>query len=538
MIASLICAVLYSYCWLYEKNKSLIIVNTNNGIIELLFRVVVYWICFYGIYYIFANKIIVASFINKIFKKFYVKLNEFPFYTSSLTIALMWFPYFIAYSPGTAMWDTFAILNNMFNQVKTAHHPIFINFIMQGSLKLGKFFCNEEVVGMYFYIIIQYIFCACSIGYLMSYLVRYVQKKWFVILTMLFFGLLTVWPSYAMTMVKDTGFYALFLLFNVALVKLSKGIDYNGKVDKYIFLLSGTGIILFRNNGIYVILFMAIFLIGLFIRENDCLNKNILKNIAIYMCVIFVVGNVVNYLLMDTMGYLKGGKQEMLSIPFQQTARVVNKYPNEILNEEKEAINMVLNYDAIGRVYMPRKSDPVKWYYRFRVVETELKAAKEKEALKNYFNVWWKMFFKYPMTYLEATFANTYGYFYLPYIGYEDGWFFTSTNKKINNGKFKLYHFKNTKKLRDKLYNLRCEMKKSVLMKYFYSCGLYTLSVFFCFFVILKRNNQKLKTVLIFLPVVTIILTCIASPVNAYIRYYLPVMAVTPLFIGEYMIEE
>ena len=71
---------------------------------------------------------------------------------------------------------------------------------------------------------------------------------------MLFFGLLTVWPSYAMTMVKDTGFYALFLLFNVALVKLSKGIDYNGKVDKYIFLLSGTGIILFRNNGIHTIM--------------------------------------------------------------------------------------------------------------------------------------------------------------------------------------------------------------------------------------------------------------------------------------------
>ena len=37
----------------------------------------------------------------------------------------------------------------------------------------------------------------------------------------------------------------------------------------------------------------------------------------------------------------------MLSIPFQQTARYVTKYSDEVTEEEKDAINNVLQYDNL-----------------------------------------------------------------------------------------------------------------------------------------------------------------------------------------------
>ena len=62
-----------------------------------------------------------------------------------------------------------------------------------------------------------------------------------------------------------------------------------------------------------------------------------------------------------------GSVGEALSIPMQQTARYIRDYGNEVTDDERTAIEKVLDYDAIVQSYMPELSDGVKQYYKIPV---------------------------------------------------------------------------------------------------------------------------------------------------------------------------
>ena len=94
----------------------------------------------------------------------------------------------------------------------------------------------------------------------------------------------------------------------------------------------------------------------------------------------------------------------MLSVPFQQTARYVRDYADEVTEEERDAIDRVLDSDTIGEVDDPNISDPVKKTFNEDA---------DSEDLKAYFKVWFQMFLKHPVCYIEATLNNYYGYFYM-----------------------------------------------------------------------------------------------------------------------------
>ena len=87
------------------------------------------------------------------------------------------------------------------------------------------------------------------------------------------------------------------------------------------------------------------------------------------------------------------GKQEALSVCFQQTARYVKYHGDEVTQEEEEAIKKVLNYKDIGNLYDPNPS----------------------EDLKNYFKVWLSMGLKHPGEYIQSFIANTYQYYYMEF---------------------------------------------------------------------------------------------------------------------------
>ena len=60
-----------------------------------------------------------------------------------------------------------------------------------------------------------------------------------------------------------------------------------------------------------------------------------------------------------------GSMGEMLSIPFQQTARYLQLYGDEISREEKEGIQGILgDTEEVAAVYNTASSDPVKARFR------------------------------------------------------------------------------------------------------------------------------------------------------------------------------
>lgn len=76
-------------------------------------------------------------------------------------------------------------------------------------------------------------------------------------------------------------------------------------------------------------------------------------------------------------------------------------YPEDVTQEEAEVINAVLEYDALGELYDPNLSDPVKSSYRG-----------DNAALGPYFRVWLRQFFRHPGVYLQATLNNASGFYY------------------------------------------------------------------------------------------------------------------------------
>ena len=60
----------------------------------------------------------------------------------------------------------------------------------------------------------------------------------------------------------------------------------------------------------------------------------------------------------------QGGVQEMLSIPFQQTARYVKYHPKDITLSENAVLSKILDYDKLAKKYEPLSADPVKGYYQ------------------------------------------------------------------------------------------------------------------------------------------------------------------------------
>ena len=98
-----------------------------------------------------------------------------------------------------------------------------------------------------------------------------------------------------------------------------------------------------------------------------------------------------------------GSVREILSIPFQQTARYVKYCSQKVTKNEMMAIDAVLDYKVLGKRYNPNLSDPVKWTFKEKSTT---------EQRLRYLKTWATMFFKEPKLYIGATIANKYEYFY------------------------------------------------------------------------------------------------------------------------------
>ena len=83
--------------------------------------------------------------------------------------------------------------------------------------------------------------------------------------------------------------------------------------------------------------------------------------------------------------------------------------------------------------------------------------------------------------------------------------------------------------MRDILERVAYTCRSIPLIGIAYSNGIYSWIVIFLTMSLIYY--KKYSAILAFVPAYLTILVCVASPVNAFIRYMLPVMVVTPLMI-------
>lgn len=349
----------------------------------------------------FVGCIPFAYIVNKLYCKLdnrnCEKYSKISFKKIFLILMICYTIFFISIFPGMVHYDSqicilqyFGIKNPVSAQVVllnptqliTDHHRIAYVYLIGTCMKIGKMITGSYTPGYAAYILIQYTFFAFALSRMISYGSVAIKHKSLIVLFLLNPLLMEI-PFLAN---KDSIFTAFGILFLVEFFEA-----YQGRLNLIRLLPIIIGMFLFRANAAYALI-PALLVAGLILKQ---------KKMIIPVVVLIVVMIGYNSILLPTLQISPASKKEMLSVPFQATARYIQKY--EVTKKEKDTIDKVLDYDEIRERYFPVLSDPVKDTYKKDATG---------EDLKEYFKVWIEMGLKHPGTYMESVLYNIYGYFY------------------------------------------------------------------------------------------------------------------------------
>jgi len=453
---------------------------------------------------------------SKILKLF----NAHPFKFSLICMLLGWSIYILAFYPSLLAPDPsnqilqFFGIDNYYSHISvlldesviiTNHHPVLHTLILGSCTKLGTLLGSVNI-GLFIYTCIQTIILASTLSYTISFLKSRGINRKFLLTTLIIYTFVPVFPMYAIVPVKDVIFGCLIILY---IIEIYKYIIVLEKPNILRLLLLLVLIMLFRNNGFHIIILSLPFLL---IPKNNG-RKRILFLVIFTLTFNYSYNNVV-------LPYFKitpSSPREKLSLPFQQTARLARDHPESITEKEREIIDKILIYDTLSERYDAEFADPVK--NKFNKLTTD-------EDLKEYYKVWFNGLKKEPITYIEATLENTYGYYY----PFKTDWYIYSKYKtKLKDNGFD-YHFNKLSGLRKTLVNFGKIFPYIPPIGLIVNIGFSTWVIMFMISYLIKRKNYK--EILIFSPSIVAFMVCIASPVNTYFRYALPNVFAMTLLIG------
>lgn len=428
---------------------------------------------------------------------------------------LSWIPYVLMYFPATVTPDGMYQINQGLGlQTLTNHHPVVSTAFFAVFIQIGKFIGNDYF-GVFLIAVFQMIFISYSFSLIIKLTYKISNKKWLVYITTIFFCIYPTWGMMVQAVIKDTMFVGFFAIFMVCFVEIVLYPDdfWRSKKLNFLFVISMLGICFWRNNGIYILYFLLVF--GLFFK----LKKNRKIKFASVTIGIIIFYQVTNMFIYPIMNVEKGSINEALSIPYQQTARYVTMYEDELTGEEISIISSILDYDTLIESYNPELSDPVKF-----AAQTPTKL-----ELKEYLKVWFEMLLKHPLVYFEATFNNIYNYFYFcdSTTAQQEFYTYTSTNNRGLEIDREYSLIRGGEELMEITSNT---ITKLPILNLLNKCGFYTWMLLILITLFIK--NKKYNYIILSIPLIILILVCIGSPVNGLQRYMWPVMATITLLIA------
>ena len=444
------------------------------------------------------------------------KLYNFIFEKNPLLITFIIFflfsiPFIIFYYPGPVHWDGLQELNYFYKiDAFSNHHPVFPTLIMGLSMKLGRLIYNDNL-GIFLYTFPQLMFSCFTFAYILKFMKDIKASKIIRVLTFIFFLFNPVWYVNGYTIVKDTYYYLFFIWFLIYYYKFY--LD-NSKKNTYLLFLFSMLVILFRNNGIYIVIASLI----------PYLFKKNLRKKAVSFILIFILFQFSYNKSLDYFKIQPSNIRETLSVPIQQTARYIKYYDKQLSKKERNYVENLyrMSIKEIKKKYQPELSDPVKFPWKVN----------DKKELIEYFKFWFKCFKKHPKVYVDSFLENYYGYFYPLKKDYKDGvaWFIVVYNKRVNTGYFDLHYLKTFKTERNFITNFTNKLKVTKGIGLIYNTGVYTWVLLI---LIGYTMYRKRYTNLIFsIPILLTLAFCFLSPVNAYLRYMNPIIVTIPVYLA------
>ncbi len=439
------------------------------------------------------------------------------FFGSAAVILLAWLPYFLSEYPGNLTPDSNSqLLQALGKEPLSNHHPFIHTLLIRGILNIGLgVFNGNQNSAVALYCGVQAVMLALCFSYLVETLFAFRFKKWCIALVVAYFALVPYHALYSITIWKDVLFGGIVLVLTVVLWRIIKWYKTENTghpvFELVLFFVFGLLMCLFRSNGWYAYLLLAVLLLLFFWKKSIPLVLSVIITIG---CAFVVKGPV-----FKAMDITPPDAIESLSVPAQHISRAIcDGYV--LTDEEYDLLSQVVEVEKIPETYNASLSDPIKALVREKDNQEYLNKNKSK-----FLGLWFKIGIKNPTSYIFAQIDQTIGYWY-PDIEY---WVYT-TYIEANE---ELGCFKDSKLNVDFVLALRryVQGQRDVpVLSLLWSIGTFTwLIIVLAGLSVIKKTKEFW---LVFVPVVAIILTLfIATPVHAEFRYAYSMFTTVPFLL-------
>lgn len=318
-------------------------------------------------------------------------------------LCAVYLPFLLLAFPGNVCWDAAGQIEQVVEgSGYSLHHPLAHTLLMGGGTWLGERLLGSREAGLFCYMLLQLAGLAAALASTIGVLARRGMKKGLLWALLLIYCVTPVYSNMASTALKDVPYASAVTGYVICLALLLENPRrLKGWRFSVGFVLLQVCVILFRNNGIYVVLFSGLVILVLFLKKYGWRKAG-----GLFLGTFsgsLAAGELILFLLAQALGASAGSMGEALSLPFQQTARYLQVYGGQLTLEEREAVEAVLgDVQELAKRYDPDSADPVKAQFRKNASTGELLA---------YLKQWAHGLIRHPGVYVEAFLAHTYGWF-------------------------------------------------------------------------------------------------------------------------------
>ncbi len=326
----------------------------------------------------------------------------------ALVMALFWLPWLIANYPGGTYWDTYyqifqcypenhpiAIIPYAECYDKTLtdayfcdHHPIFDTLIYGAFGMASDVLTGNWMAGVFTFVCLQGAAHVVAFTAAVAYLRVRRCPLVLCFAAYAFFCLMPFVSTWALCMVKDSLFGLFYIPYLIMLFEVvrTRGASLARTRTVVLFALVALLLCLTKKTGLYVVVPTALAAAWVYRAHWQPLVAQALLCVTIMFALLPM-------LVFPLLNVAPGGKQEVLGPLFQQTAYYVTYYGCDVTDEEREAIDALLEYDNLPSQFTFDFQDEVKYRYNLDASTADI---------VRYLQTWAAQGLRHPDAYLGA----------------------------------------------------------------------------------------------------------------------------------------
>ena len=321
------------------------------------------------------------------------------FWTCFEVIFLLWLPVWMAYYPIVMSYDFHRQVNEAYKGWIwfNSYQPLIHTWLIWLFLQIGGALGSNEL-GMGLFTLFQMLIVSAAMAYACSVIYRIVKRKWVVVLTVLFYGILPFCSVSVMVGTKDAIFSALFLTF---VILSAERCLYCGKrrwIMEIPMVVTAVLMMMFRYNALYAVAAFGVLSL-IFAKGREKLR-------IFLLCAIMTVGGkAAQEGIQHGLGtQIRGSAVEKYSLLIQQFARVGYYHAEDMAPEIYKLVDKYVTEESWPK-YMPALADAS------RSTGVDFAAVWEVD-MGQVFRDWFKVGLEYPNEYIDAFLCVTEGFWF------------------------------------------------------------------------------------------------------------------------------